>query len=537
MSVPGDGSAHAVQAAKAQVEEGLGLIAQRRVDEALALADELLAGHGEDAHVLLFGSKACLASDDAERALELVDRAIASSGPSVELLQHKAFVLMGLMRRADARNIAAEIAAMGGGLSPDALWAAGRIHSRCDAPAEAAACFEKALQAGCTDLGIRYDLATAHFFLGNFERAEHHLDALLSRAPASGDALYLRATVRRQTPARNHVADLEARLKSGIRNPLDVAGCLYALAKELEDIGEHGKSFAALGRGAAIKRGTLAYDAAAERATIDRIRSAYTAQAVHDGIGGHGNAEAIFVVGMPRTGTTLVERILGGHSRVAPVGELPYFGGALATAAGRRMRETGAATMVDASLQIDFAALGRAYMAGAQQAAGTSMRVTVDKMPINFMYCGLIRKALPGARIVHLVRDPMDACYAIYKTLFQRAYYFSNDLGELGAYYAIYHRLMRHWHEVMPDSILDVRYEDLVTDTEDQARRLLAWCGLPWEPGVEAVEKNGRPSTTASAAQVRAPVHASSIGKWRHHEKGLAPLRRFLLEAGVVAGD
>jgi hypothetical protein len=188
------------------------------------------------------------------------------------------------------------------------------------------------------------------------------------------------------------------------------------------------------------------------------------------------------------------------------------------------------------SLGIDFAALGRSYLRTARAAVDGAPRF-IDKMPINFMYCGLIAKALPGARIVHLVRDPMDTCYAVYKTLFQQAYHFSYDLEELAEYYLTYRALMRHWHQVCPGQILDVNYEALVADTEAQARRLLAWCDLPWRDEVLAPADNPAPSTTASAAQVREPVHARSVQKWRRYAAGLEPLRRRLEAAGVVDGQ
>lgn len=514
------------------IEAGMELLRNGQADQAAAIGGQLQAAHPDVPAVLAYLCEIRLGQDEAEAALELIERAIALSPEPLSLLPRKAHVLMALMRRKDARAVADRIAGLAGG-DARALWSAGRIHARCEDPATAIGYYERALQAGCDDPGLLYDLASSQFFVGEFDRAEHNLEVLLQRRPTLGDALYLRSTLRRQSRERNHVIDLERRLKSGIANPVDVAGCLYALAKEHEDIDNWDKAFSALSHGARIKRRTLQYDAAAEREAIDSIRQAYTAEAMATGVEGHPEAGAIFIVGMPRTGTTLVERILGCHSAVQSAGELPYFAGTLATAAGRRMRTCGAASMAEASLGIDFAALGRAYMAGARQAVSGSGMI-VDKMPVNFMYCGPIRKALPNARVIHLVRDPMDTCYAVYKTLFQKAYFFSNDLDELAAYYVTYRRLMAHWHAVMPGQILDLRYEDLVTDTEAQARRLLAWCGLDWEPAVLAPEANARSSTTASAAQVRQPVHAASIGKWRRFAKGLEPLRRHLHMAGML---
>ena len=209
------------------------------------------------------------------------------------------------------------------------------------------------------------------------------------------------------------------------------------------------------------------------------------------------------------------------------------FGQLLAAAARKCMQANPGKTLLEASLMIDFAALGRAYMASAREAAAGS-RMFIDKMPVNYIYCGLIRKALPNAHLIHLVRDPMDSCYAVYKTLFNQAYYFSYDLDELAAYYTSYHEMMRHWHAAMPGDILDVHYEELVTHTDDTARRVLEWCGLDWQPAVLSPSDNAAPATTASAAQVREPIYTSSVQKWRRYEAGLAPLKTRLVAAGVV---
>ncbi|MEZ0472334.1 tetratricopeptide repeat-containing sulfotransferase family protein [Luteimonas salinilitoris] len=517
-----------------QIGQGFELLRQDRMEDAARLSESLLAAHTRDPQVLLFASEVRLAGGDAETALGLIDAAIGVMRGEVALLLKKARILLQLRRRAEARQVAAEAAALAGD-DGRALWSIGKIYGGCNDPARARELYEQALAVGCGSPDLLYDLATAQFFTGDFAGAEKSLGALPTDSPAIGHALYLRSTLRRQTDVRNHVDDLQARLTAGFPDATRRAACLYALAKELEDLGHADRSFTVLTEAAALKRRTLRYDAAAERTAIDGIRATYTAEAMRAEIPGHGEEGAIFIVGMPRTGTTLVERLLGRHGEVASAGELPDYGQALAAAAHERLSAHPGKTMVEASLLLDFAALGRDYMRSAREAAPGS-RMFIDKMPINFMYCGLIRRALPKARIIHLVRDPMDSCYAVYKTLFNQAYHFSYDLAELGAYYITYHRLMRHWHAVMPDAILDVRYEDLVTDTEGQARRLLAWCGLDWRPEVLSPAKSDAPSTTASAAQVREPVYTSSVGKWRRYEAGLRPLADQLMRAGISTG-
>lgn len=522
-------------ALRLRIGEAFGLLEQDRVSDANRLSAALVADHPANAEVLFLASEVRLAMDDPEAALGFIAAAVDAAPGELPLLMKKADNLIMLRRRLEAKHVAAEAAAIAGN-DGRALWAIGKIYSKCDDPTNARKLYERALAAMGAEPDLLYDLALARFHAGDVAGAEANLDTLLGQVPASGHALHLRSTLRRQSETSNHVADLRARLAAGFANPAARATCMFALAKELEDLGQADDSFSVLADAAALRRQTITYDAAAERASIDGVRATFTAEVMRAESAGHEEAGAIFIVGMPRTGTTLLERMLGRHTEVKSAGELLDFGQILATAARKCMQANPGKTLLEASLMIDFAAVGRAYMASAREAAAGS-RMFIDKMPVNYIYCGLIRKALPNARIIHLVRDPMDSCYAVYKTLFNQAYYFSYDFDELAAYYTSYHQLMRHWHAVMAGEILDVQYEDLVTDTEGQARRILAWCGLDWQPAVLAPWDNQAPSTTASAAQVREPVYTSSVQKWRRYEAGLGPLKARLVAAGIVAAE
>ncbi|MEO5962661.1 MAG: sulfotransferase, partial [Thermomonas sp.] len=462
--------------------QAFGLLQQGRSTEAVDLADALLATHPDDAEVLFLASETRLATEDAAAALGFICAAVEAAPGQLPLLLKKADNLIMLRRRREARQVADAAAAIAGN-NGRALWEIGKVYSRSDDPAGALPLYLSAQQAIGDHPGLLHDLAMARFFTGDIAGAEQTLQALLTVAPNTGNILYLRSSLRRQTEADNHVADLERRLAEEFSDASARANCLFALAKELEDLGQSGASFAALAEATALKRRSLTYDAAAERASIHAIAVEYTQEVMQVDARGHDGEGAIFIVGMPRTGTTLLERMLGRHSDVASAGELLDFGQLLASASRASQAANPGSSLVEASRTIDFAALGRDYMASAREAAGGS-QVFTDKMPVNFIYCGLIKKALPKARILHLVRDPMDSCYAVYKTLFNQAYPFSYDLEELADYYTAYRQTMRHWHDVMPGAILDVHYEDLVTDTEAQARRVLAWCGLDWQDAV-----------------------------------------------------
>jgi tetratricopeptide (TPR) repeat protein len=525
-------AAAADPALQQQLAQGFALLRQGRAEQAIELSDRLLAEHPGHAEALFLASESRLAAGDAGSAIGYICAAVDAAPGQWPLLLKQAENLFMLRRRSEARQAAARAVEAAGDDGP-ALWELARFYNRCDDPLRAQPLYERALAAVGSHPDLLYDLATVRFFAGDVAGAEAALEALLRQAPAHGHALYLRATLRRQTESSHHVDDLQARLAAGFPSAAARAACLFALAKDLEDLGRDDASFAALTEGAVLKRQTLTYDAAAERASIEAIRATYTTQVMAAETAGHDEQGAIFIVGMPRSGTTLLERMLGRHTDVKSAGELLDFGQVLAAAARQSMAACPGRSMVEASLEIDFAALGHDYMAGARQAADGSP-VFIDKLPVNYLYCGLIRKALPNARILHLVRDPMDSCYAVYKTLFSQAYFFSYEFDELAAYYAGYHRLMRHWHAVMPGSVLDVHYEDLVTDTQAQARRVLAWCGLDWQDDVLRPSENTAPATTASAAQVREPVYDSSLHKWRRFEAGLAPLKARLFESGIL---
>jgi hypothetical protein len=244
-------------------------------------------------------------------------------------------------------------------------------------------------------------------------------------------------------------------------------------------------------------------------------------------------AAPIFIVGLPRSGTTLVDRILSSHPQLRSAGELNDF--ALVLVARVRsennMAQLPRRDLVARSAHIDFAALGRDYLARAR-AAGGGGRFT-DKMPLNYLYCGLIHRALPAAKIVHLTRHPMAAGYAMYKTLFKDGYPFSYDLDEIAAYYVAYRRLMDHWCATMPGVIHPVSYENLVADQHAETRKLLAFCGLEWHEACVQFHRNPAATTTASASQVRRPIYGSSVAQWRHYAAQLDGLRSALESAGI----
>ncbi|MGY1530634.1 sulfotransferase [Luteimonas sp. A649] len=430
---------------------------------------------------------------------------------------------------------------------PDLLQELGLRYTLLGLFREAERCYLRALALHPDDPSCLYNHATTLIALGRMDEAEAALDRVVAQAPGDGDAWYNRSTLRRQLPTRNHVAEIEARLwQLPDSDPARVPLC-HALAKEREDLGEHAASFAALKRGADARRRRLQYRVEDDLDTMRLIADTFDADFFARQHAGRDDARPLFVVGLPRSGTTLVDRILSSHRAVTSRGESAALAQAVVRLAGAA---SGKADLVQRTARMDFAALGRAYCdtlpsgtlpggspSNGRRPAGDPARV-IDKTPGNALYLGLVAAALPQARIVHLRRHPMDACYAMYKTLFRMAYPFSYDLDDLGRYWLGHSELMAHWRRVLPaDRFLEVDYEALVDEPEAVSRRLVAHAGLDWDPACLAFDRNPQPTLTASAAQVRQPVYRSSVGLWRNYEHELAPLRRRLEEAGVPMGD
>lgn len=395
--------------------------------------------------------------------------------------------------------------------------------------AEAERCYARALELQPADAGALYNHATALIALGRLQEAEATFDRVVALAPGDSDAWYNRSTLRKQTAEQNHIGQIERQLDSlGPSMPGAVA-LGFALAKELEDLGEHAASFAALKRAADARRKRLSYKVESDIETMAMLGEAFNAEFFARAHAGHEDQRPLFVVGLPRCGSTLVDRILSSHSAIASRGESTDLVMALMQTAGATKDK---AELVKRSTRLDFPALGRRYCAHLLD--GAALRC-LDKTPSNFLYLGLVAAALPQARIIHVRRHPVDACYAIYKTLFRMGYPFSYDLQDLGRYWLAYDRLMAHWRRLLPaDRFLEVHYEDLVANQEAVSRRLVNFTGLPWQDACLAFEHNPQPSLTASAAQARQPIYSSSVGLWKHYENELAPLLAVLREAGIA---
>jgi tetratricopeptide (TPR) repeat protein len=427
-----------------------------------------------------------------------------------------------LAAAAQAQRLAPADAAM-----QDAI---GALLSMMNDQSNALAAAEKAVALQPANPSYRYNRATIRRFLGDTAGAEADYDVVIAARPADSEAYLNRSELRTQTAQSNHVPEIQAALAKLVNNPQGAVQLHYALAKEYEDLGQYDLSFQHLRKGADLRRSTMRYDVAVDVATVDWIIKAFPA-AISPPADASGN-NPIFIVGLPRTGSTLVERIISSHSDISGAEELDCFALALVSAASRGNSKMAREELVRASASVNFAALGEDYLRRASAKHGLEGRF-IDKMPLNYLYCGLIQRALPNAKIIHVTRHPMAACYAMYKTLFKAAYPFSYNLDDLAKYYVGYRRLMDHWRNLLGEALLEVRYEDVVNDQLGQTQRLLRYCELPWQDQCLEFHRNPAATTTASAAQVRRPIYNTSLDKWRHLEQQLAPLKQALIAAGI----
>ncbi|HTX60242.1 MAG TPA: sulfotransferase [Verrucomicrobiae bacterium] len=427
------------------------------------------------------------------------------------------------------------------------LGAAGR----CD---EALSHFDRAISLDPQRADLHANRAIALYLMGRLEEAEAGYRAALAIAPRNADALgHLGEILIERGELAQGRAALEGAIALAPRSgwlyrrwaesgavhpgdprvramerlarsapglpPYDRMQLHFGLAKACDEAGDYAQAFRHARAANALKRRTIAYDEADALGSIERMKTQCSAEFVARCRGGARSELPVLIVGMPRSGSTLVEQLLAAHPAVYAAGELIEL--------ERALHETLAAAAFSGTFEaIDGGALerfGELYARRLAAMAPGALRVT-DKMPLNFRYAGLVRLALPNARILHVVREPADAAISTYFPLYNGGMPFAYDLAELGRYYRAYRRLMRHWRELLgPEAILDVRYEDLVADLEGQARRIVAHCGLAWSPSVLEFHAAARPVRTASAVQVRRTIYASSLGRREHYARQLAP--------------
>ena len=381
------------------------------------------------------------------------------------------------------------------------------------------------------------NLAACGVFIGKIKESKAVYERLLEKKPWHRRNHYYLARLETATDTK-HIEQMLAVLAASTEPPGREVYLYYALGKEYEDLEDWDNAFKYYQKAGDAVTSVSNYEFSFDEAIIEKIISVCDADWLNtnpnDRPSEVTDKTPYFVLGLPRTGTTLTERIVSSHSKVQSVGETEFMEFELRRASGVETRERMNVEIVEAVKNVDTHEIAEAYLGRVHYALGDEP-IFIDKLPYNFMYIGFIVKAFPDARIIHLNRHPLDACFAMYKQVFTWAYKFSYTLENLGKFYITYARMMDHWRALLGDRLIEVKYEALVGDQENQTRILLDKLDLDFEEACLFFEQNKAASSTASSVQVREKMHNRSVNKWKYFERQLAPLKAQLENAGIDA--
>lgn len=503
--------------------------------QANELATQLLQQEPDHPEAHYLAGLAAMELHQTPRALEHLHRAASMAPRHPDYAVHFARALV----RAHRTGEALQVANIASTLKPDnplLLDALGTVYAQCHAHERAAAAFRRATALAPDNPICHFNFAMSLTFSGDIEQAETELEAGLALAPHSWSAYGARSRLRRQTRSNNHIDSLLLLAQQASGDPVAQSQLHMALAKEYEDLGDHARAFDHLVTGKSANKSERGYSIARDEAIVEALIRAFPEP--QSPTAGCRSDEPIFVIGMPRTGTTLVERILSSHPEVYAAGELENFGVVLERLSGARSPVLLSADVIAHARNIHWEQLGDHYLASTRPATELKPRF-IDKLPHNFLYAGFIANALPNARIICLRRNPLDTCLSNFREPFAETSPFHGytfDLLDTGRYYVLFDRLMTHWKRVLPGRILEVDYETLVSSKEASTRQLLAHCELPWNEACLHSERNSSPSTTASSVQVRTAIHQGAVQRWKKYEAHLGGLRELLAAAGIDCG-
>ena len=472
----------------------------KKYDEGLAIADQVLRIKPASADALCYAGAIHIEQKNPEKALALINRSLAIE-PN----------------------------------KPETLNILGRAHFEAGDAEKAVTVYQRAIALKPTLSDTYNNMGNALKELGRFPEALAAFDKALELAPESyGAYVNLVDTKKFATNDDHHLVAMEKYKGDFDGMPDEKRMHLhFALGKAYDDLKRYDEAFENLAEGCKRKRATINYNEAEVLGYFERIKSVITKEVVAQFKGkGVDSQLPIFVLGMPRSGTTLAEQIIASHPRVKGAGELKDLSDTINSVRDSKGNIAPFPELLPVINGDELQKIANAYLRRLQAHAPGAERIT-DKMPSNFYFAGLIHLAMPNAKIIHTNRNPVDTCVSCFSKLFAGEQSQTYDLAELGRYYRAYSSLMDHWRQVLPKgAFLDVVYEEVVADTEGQARRILDFCGLEWDPAVLNFHKNERPIKTASASQVRKPIYSSSVARWRNYESHLGPL---LAELGDLA--
>jgi len=416
--------------------------------------------------------------------------------------------------------------------SPVYLDMAGTIYTNAGVPEKGWPLYKRANELQPDVSSLQENLAACSVYVGKIEDARDLYRKLLETSPNHQRNHYELSRLAKAEDSR-HVDQMKTVLESKRLKPEQNIYLYYALGKELEDLERWDEAFDYYKRAGDGAASVANYDVETDVALIDKVIEVCDSDWLVNGAIQRDSAEPekvpVFIVGLPRTGTTLTERILSSHSQVESAGESFFMQIVIKQVSGVRTTDSISPAIIAEAAKKDIARIADGYLQAISYRLGDNS-LFIEKLPENFLYLGFIAKAFPHARMIHLNRNPMDACFAMYKQSFFRYAY---ALDDLGPYYVAYNRLHEHWRKTLGERLIEVDYEAMVNDQENQTRRLLDAIGLQFEPACLSFEKNRAASNTASTVQIREKIHTRSVYRWKRFENQLAPLRSHLEAAGI----
>jgi tetratricopeptide (TPR) repeat protein len=510
------------------IEQAKKYFSAKQHKKAIELCHKTLDQHANYYRLAIFLSQLYQQNSEFDKMLEVVSK-VAEIVPSEIVVQ---------LRKSECLIYAGEISLAISSL--DRLYSLAKtnhqlvaklaeLYLHCSQHEKVVSCHQLAIKIQPNNLHYQYNLASGLLTLGKLKQAEKLLNQVIERNPQDFDAYYSRSTLRKQTIECNHIVELKEKLSRYQNQALAKISIGYALSKEYEDIADYPQAFSQLKIAASKRRQKMGYKVSSDLDAMSAIKKAFNRKWAKNSPMSASTESPIFILGLPRSGTTLVERILSSHSKVGSLGEVNNLAFSMIHTVGSSASKM---DLIKKSAHLNFDSLASKY-SHATRGYGVKGDFLIDKTPLNFLYIGLIKKSFPKAKIIHLTRHPLDSCFAMYKTLFRMGYPFSYEIGDLANYYHGYHQLMAHWREMFKQDIFDLEYSDLVDDSEKKSRELLSHCGLKWESQVLEFYKNKSATATASAAQVRQPIYTSSVNRWTNYRDQLLPLKKQLEEKGI----
>ncbi len=510
------------------LRQGLADIAARRFETAHANAIQRIRADVSDPIPYFLLARIALEHHNYAKSGELFARAQGFAPNDPLYIAAHAEYLVTVGRQVEAMHLADEAARLdiGDAFTADTI---GVVYSRTGFHEKAVPLFERAVEIDPAPANFHYNLGASLQFSGLFQRAESAYKASIERQPDSYRAYSALVSLSRQTPEKNYLTKLRELFEKNEADPDKALHIGHAIAKTLEDLEQFEESFDWLVRAKRAKRNAIDYNLQSDLELFDAAADTVSAPA---GAGdSHTDATPIFIVGLPRTGTTLVDRILSSHPDVVSAGELNTFAGLIKARVGSPSNRVLDAETLRNAVDSDLADVGHTYISETERLTRGAERFT-DKMPLNFFYVWLIHRALPNAKFVALRRDPVDSCLSNFRQLFSTGfsyYNYSLDIDDTAAYYEGFDKLLAVWRQHMPSShFMELHYEDIVHDQENRTRELLSFCELSWNEACLRFHENAAPVSTASSVQVRQPLYSGSIGRWKKYGDRLDGIRRRL---------